>query len=227
MLVFYYFTALLFSYWPILEIRTLLHLLQMSPAKVNIAKALCCLSFCLVCLLIIISAISTCCLLFWLTFQGRSVTALHVLMYLTTVHSAEAWIWQHTYYKSLGLGHNCWGHTLVKWSLESFGILLRQWRWKNLRYLFRFVYDAHVSLPWTQATELLYMTTGNYNLLLPTFMRSSKHSLLTFKVNIKYKIVRCLQKLELKSYFFKVDVIIHCAQCWKWHESLIKPQKTV
>lgn len=92
MLVFYYFTALLFSYWPILEIRTLLHLLQMSPAKVDIAKALCGLSFCLVCLLIVISAISTCCLLFWLTFQGRSVTALHVLMYLTTVHSAEAWI---------------------------------------------------------------------------------------------------------------------------------------
>lgn len=36
-----------------------------------------------------------------------------------------AWIWQHMHYKSLGLGHHCWGHTLVKWSLGSFGILLR------------------------------------------------------------------------------------------------------
>lgn len=136
-LVFFGFIALLWLYRPFLEGQMLVHLLQMSLTEVGPAKALGCLCSCLACLLIFISAISTCCHLFWLTLQGRSVIAIQQRLEL---------IWEHTYYKSFGLGHNCGGHTLVKWSVESSGILPRLRRWKELRPLYWLMYGGHVSI---------------------------------------------------------------------------------
>lgn len=80
----------------------------MSIAEVDIVKAHCCLSS----LLILISAISTYHHLFCLTVQGRSVITSHVLVYLSTLYSADTWLGYDSI--SLELGHHCWGHILVK-----------------------------------------------------------------------------------------------------------------